>query len=307
MMQNLIQTTTARSDSATRSPHAGLIMQVAKLGSAATVAALLALSLVSTAAAQTSGKARYASQRVVVKIVKTKLGASLVNAKGLTVYLLTADTRANGKSTCYHACAKAWPPLLTTGKRTGGPGVDDSFLGLAKRADGTKQVTYKGHRLYLFVKDKAPGQINGQGIKGFGGPFCTASLASKPCAWYALSPDGSAIKKALTSPKETQATKLSVSAGSPSEFKFTLSKTSVPLGTVTFTITNKGTIPHDFKLCSSPKGGLANTCTGRVSALVSSGASSTLTIKFTKKGTYEYLCTVAGHAAAGMKGILKVI
>ena len=107
--------------------------------------------------------------------------------------------------------------------------------------------------------------------------------------------------------RATPTTKLTVNAGSPTEFNFTLSKTSVPLGTVTFTITNKGTIPHDFKLCSSPKGGLANTCTGRVSALVSSGASTTLTIKFTKKGTYEYLCTVAGHAAAGMKGILRVI
>jgi predicted lipoprotein with Yx(FWY)xxD motif/plastocyanin len=306
-MQDLVQTTTARDDSATRSPRAGSIMHVVKLGSAAIVAALLASSLVSTAAAQSDSKARYAAGGVVVKIAKTKLGPSLVNAKGLTVYLLTSDAKANGKSTCYGACAKAWPPLLTTGTPSGGPGIDGSLLGLAKRTDGTKQVTYKGHRLYLFVKDKAPGQINGQAIKGFGGPVCTAALASKPCAWYALSPDGSAIKKALTSSKATPATKLTVSAGSPSEFKFTLSKTSVPLGTVTFTITNKGTIPHDFKLCSSPQGGLANTCAGKVSALVSSGASTTLTIKFTKKGTYEYLCTVAGHAAGGMKGILKVI
>jgi predicted lipoprotein with Yx(FWY)xxD motif/plastocyanin len=306
-MQNRVKRTTARDDSATRSPYARSIMQLAKLGSAATVAALLASSLVSTAAAQTDSKSRHASPGVVVKIAKTKLGPSVVNAKGLTLYLLTADTRANGKSTCYSACAKAWPPLLTTGKPNGGPGVDDSLLGLAKRTDGTKQVTYKGHRLYLFVKDKAPGQTNGQGIKGFGGPACTATLASKPCAWYALSPDGSAIKKALTSSSATPAPKLTVSAGSPSEFNFILSKTSVPLGTVTFTITNKGTIPHDFKLCSSPNGGLANTCAGKVSALVSSGASTTLTIKFTKKGTYEYLCTVAGHAAGGMKGILKVI
>jgi predicted lipoprotein with Yx(FWY)xxD motif/plastocyanin len=282
-------------------------MQLPKLGSAATLAALVASSLVLTAAAQADSKSRDASRGIVVKIAKTKLGPSVVNAKGFTVYLLTADTRANGKSTCYSACAKAWPPLLAAKKPNGGRGVNDSLLGLAKRTDGTKQVTYKGHRLYLFVKDKAPGQTNGQGIKGFGGPACTASLATKPCAWYALSPDGSAIKAALTSSKATPATKLVVTAGSPSEFKFTLSKTSVPLGTVTFTVTNKGALPHDFKLCSSPKGGLANTCAGRVSALISPGASATITIKFTKKGTYEYLCTVTGHAAAGMKGVLKVI
>ena len=35
-------------------------------------------------------------------------------------------------------------------------------------------------------------------------------------------------------------------------------------------------------------------------------ASTALTIKFTKTGTYEYMCTVPGHAAAGMKGDLKV-
>jgi uncharacterized cupredoxin-like copper-binding protein len=32
----------------------------------------------------------------------------------------------------------------------------------------------------------------------------------------------------------------------------------------------------------------------------------TLPYTFAKPGTYEYLCTVPGHAAAGMKGDLKV-
>ena len=36
------------------------------------------------------------------------------------------------------------------------------------------------------------------------------------------------------------------------------------------------------------------------------GKSATLTIVFAKAGTYEYLCTVARHAAAGVKGVLKV-
>ena len=36
--------------------------------------------------------------------------------------------------------------------------------------------------------------------------------------------------------------------------------------------------------------------------------SQTATLKYTFKtaGKYEYLCTVPGHAAGGMKGVLKV-
>jgi len=276
-------------------------------GVVAAVAALLISPLVGSAGAQARSNSGHASSSVDVKVAKTKLGRSIVNGKGKTVYLLTADERAKGKSACYSACAKAWPPLLTTAMPVAGNGVKASLLGVAKRTDGTRQITYKGHRLYLFVKDKAPGQINGQGLKGFGGPFCTATLATKPCAWYALSPAGSAITKtAVPATKTPMSTTLSVSAGSPSEFKFTLSKTSVPLGTTTFVIINKGTIPHDFKVCSSSKGGLANACAGTTSVLVNPGASTKLRVHFTRKGTYEYLCTVAGHAAAGMKGVLRV-
>jgi len=101
-------------------------------------------------------------------------------------------------------------------------------------------------------------------------------------------------------------TKVTVAAGKPSEFAFQLSKKSVPLGTVKFTVTNKGTISHTFKVCSSSKGGKANACAGKVTKLLAPKRSATLTIVFKKKGTYEYLCTVPGHAAAGMKGDLKV-
>jgi uncharacterized cupredoxin-like copper-binding protein len=85
-----------------------------------------------------------------------------------------------------------------------------------------------------------------------------------------------------------------VTAGKPSEFRFTLSKKTVPHGTVTFTITNRGTLPHDFKIA------------GKKTALLVPGASHKLRVTFTKPGSYPYLCTVTGHAAAGMKGVLKV-
>ena len=100
--------------------------------------------------------------------------------------------------------------------------------------------------------------------------------------------------------------KVTVTEGKPSEFHYKLSKKTVSKGTVVFAVTNKGTIPHDFKVCSSSKGGKANACRGKGTKVLSPGKSATLTIVFRKKGTYEFLCTVPGHAAAGMKGDLKV-
>jgi uncharacterized cupredoxin-like copper-binding protein len=104
----------------------------------------------------------------------------------------------------------------------------------------------------------------------------------------------------------SKATKVNVTAGKPTEFAFGLSKKRVPTGKVIFTVTNKGAIPHTFKVCSNATGGRANTCAGKVTKILSPGKTATLTYVFKKKGTCEYICTIAGHAAAGMKGDLKV-
>ena len=98
-----------------------------------------------------------------------------------------------------------------------------------------------------------------------------------------------------------------VAAGKPSEFHFTLSAMSVPTGSVTFSFTDKGALSHDFFVCSTAsKSDSANSCAGKGTPLTKPGKSATLVVKFSKAGDYEYLCTVPGHAAAGMKGLLKV-
>jgi uncharacterized cupredoxin-like copper-binding protein len=100
---------------------------------------------------------------------------------------------------------------------------------------------------------------------------------------------------------------VAVTAGKPSEFGFKLSTKTVPHGAVTFTVTNAGAIPHTFKLCTAPaKTAAALTCAGHGTANISPGAKATLKVTIAKAGTYEYLCTVPGHAAGGMKGLLKV-
>jgi predicted lipoprotein with Yx(FWY)xxD motif len=66
------------------------------------------------------------------------------------------------------ACASYWPPLLTHGKPVANGGADQSLIGTIKRADGSRQVTYAGHRLYTFVQDTKRGQTNGEGSTLFG-------------------------------------------------------------------------------------------------------------------------------------------
>jgi uncharacterized cupredoxin-like copper-binding protein len=78
-----------------------------------------------------------------------------------------------------------------------------------------------------------------------------------------------------------------------SEFKFKLSATTATKGAVTFTVVNKGKLPHDFKIG------------GKKTPLISPGKSAKLTVTL-KAGKLQYVCTVAGHAAAGMKGTLTV-
>ncbi len=79
------------------------------------------------------------------------------------------------------------------------------------------------------------------------------------------------------------------------DFKFKLSASSLSKpGTVVFKIVNKGHTEHDFAV------------DGKKSKLIGPGASTSLTVKFTKKGSYYYDCTVPGHAALGMKGHFTV-
>jgi len=117
----------------------------------------------------------------------TGLGTVLVAGNGFTLYMFAPD-KQSGVSTCYDACASAWPPLLLTGTTVPvyGPGVKPALLGSTKRSDGTFQVTYNGWPLYLWQADSEPGQANGQGINSTGG------------LWYVLNPAGQVVTKSAT-------------------------------------------------------------------------------------------------------------
>jgi uncharacterized cupredoxin-like copper-binding protein len=69
----------------------------------------------------------------------------------------------------------------------------------------------------------------------------------------------------------------------------------VPVGTtVAFKVTNKGKIGHNFVIA------------GKKTKLLNPGQSQTITVKFAKKGTFKYVCSVTGHARLGMQGAFGV-
>ncbi|MCS7207850.1 MAG: hypothetical protein NZ951_07990 [Dehalococcoidia bacterium] len=102
-----------------------------------------------------------------------QLGRILTDAQGRTLYLFTND-RPN-TSTCVDACARAWPPLLTTAPPVAGEGLNPALLGTTRRPEGTLQVTYHGWPLYYYAADTAPGEARGQGVGD---------------VWFVLSPAG---------------------------------------------------------------------------------------------------------------------
>lgn len=114
-----------------------------------------------------------------VSVANTSLGKILVDSEGRSLYLFKADVGT--KSTCNGACASAWPPLSVSSEPAVGGGASASLLGTSKRPGGGSQVTYNGHPLYRFVNDHKPGDVNGQGVNGFG------------ALWFALSATGHQI------------------------------------------------------------------------------------------------------------------
>ena len=94
---------------------------------------------------------------------------------------------------------------------------------------------------------------------------------------------------AISKPAATKSTTVTVTA---KEFKFILSRKTAPHGTVVFKVTNKGSVPHDFKIA------------GKKTPMIAKGATKTLRVTL-GKGSKAYLCTVPGHAPAGMKGTFR--
>ena len=154
------------------------------------LAALLLSGLVVSAMAL-GGRTAAVSRAVVKVAFNTKLKKTVVvDGSGRTLYMFTEDTR--GTATCTPqgvngpACPMLWPPLTSQGAPLAGKDIKASLLGITKRTDGKRQVTYNRHPLYYYHgglgapgSDKKPGDVQGQNFF---------------YSWYVLSPRGTPIR-----------------------------------------------------------------------------------------------------------------
>ena len=156
---------------------------IAVVAVAAAVVVAVVLSRSSTHAAPSAAKQEAAAPSV--RVVRSKLGRILVDAKGHTLYLYVKDRGT--KSACSRRCAQVWPPATVSGRPTAGPGVAAAKLTTTSGADHRSQLVYNGHPLYTLTADVRPGQINGEGFLG---------------TWYVVSAAGNRIGKLSRSPSE---------------------------------------------------------------------------------------------------------
>ena len=116
----------------------------------------------------------------------------------------------------------------------------------------------------------------------------TAAKAKVACLKARAKVKAAATAHAAPAPQTTTVTL------SMFEMGFKLSAKVVPRGTVIFKVVNDGKVPHDFRIG------------GKGTEYLESGQSETLTVGLAKPGQFTFLCTVSGHAGAGMIGTLTV-
>lgn len=129
----------------------------------------------------TAGSGTPASAAV-LKTASTSAGKVVVDAKGMSVYFFTKDTKDSGTSACTGQCIAAWPPVLTDSATPAVDGVSGK-IGTIATPDGKKQVTINGMPVYYYVKDRAPGDVAGQGVGN---------------VWYLVNPAGDMITAGAT-------------------------------------------------------------------------------------------------------------
>jgi plastocyanin len=90
---------------------------------------------------------------------------------------------------------------------------------------------------------------------------------------------------------------LAIPADPNGQLLFTFKNAEAPAGPLTVNMKNAAPTPHDIAI----QGNGVN----KVGPIVQGGKTSTISVNL-KPGKYTFLCTVPGHAAAGMKGTLTV-
>jgi predicted lipoprotein with Yx(FWY)xxD motif len=145
---------------------------------------LLAAAALLSSASATGAPARRdsvaAEPKLVLKLRSTRYGRILFDGRDRVLYGFTRDKRG-GKSSCYGACARAWPVYFSRGRVSALSGVRQSLIGRVRRRDGRYQVTYNGWPLYFYAHE-GPREVRCQNVDEFGG------------LWLVVRPNGRLVR-----------------------------------------------------------------------------------------------------------------
>jgi predicted lipoprotein with Yx(FWY)xxD motif len=133
---------------------------------------LAAAALVPAGGAAGSGEAGQ-----VLKLRNTRYGPILFDGRDRVLYGFTRDKRG-GKSTCYGACAGAWPVYFSKGRVKAMRGVKQSLIGTVRRRTGRLQVTYNGWPLYYYAHE-GPREVKCQNVNEFGGLWLVVKASGR--------------------------------------------------------------------------------------------------------------------------------
>jgi plastocyanin len=125
----------------------------------------------------------------------------------------------------------------------------------------------------------------------------TSSSAAAPATSSTTAPAASS-SSAAAAPSSGGGSKIAIAADPGGALKFDKTSLTAKAGKVTVAFTNKAPEGHNFTIQSAGGATVAATPTFM-------GATKTVTATL-KPGKYTFLCTVPGHAMAGMKGTLTV-
>ena len=93
----------------------------------------------------------------------SSLGKILVDSNGMTLYTFDNDKKGETASACTGKCIAAWPPFLApAGAAAEG---EWTIIDVTDKDGAAKKMwAYNGLPLYYFIKDKAKGDVTGDGV-----------------------------------------------------------------------------------------------------------------------------------------------
>jgi mono/diheme cytochrome c family protein len=201
----------------------------------------------------------------------------------------------NGKKLFVQKCGACHILNRANSKGTTGPNLDEAFhraLEDGLKRDTVRSVTHS-QILYPNLKGVMPAKLV-TGDDASDVAAYVAYAAAKPGKDEgALATAVGGAQKALA---KAQNGVLTIPADPNGQLLFTFKNAEAPPGPLTVRTPNESSVPHNIAIQGNGVNAAGPVVTGGVSE-----------IKVTvKTGEYPFLCTVPGHAAAGMKGTLTV-